>query len=74
MTSTKTMAINRIKVLLASKQNNYIILVKTSDLIEAGHAHLTLGNSTYTYVNKSWLNPSLKLKVKNDNGTSIFYY
>jgi hypothetical protein len=55
MTSTKIMAINRIKALLDSKQNNYIILVKSSDLIELGYVHLTAGNSIYTYVNRSWL-------------------
>jgi hypothetical protein len=59
---------------LSVEQNNYIILVKTSDLIEVGYGHLTLGSSVYTYVNRSWLDPSLKLKVRNDNGTSIFYY
>jgi hypothetical protein len=44
--------------LLGVEQNNYIIPVKTSDLIEAGYGHLTLGNSTYTFVNKSWLKAS----------------
>jgi hypothetical protein len=59
---------------LGIEQNNYIILVKTSDLIKAGYGDLTLGNSVYTYVNRSWLNPLLKLKVRTDDGTSIFYY
>tara|TARA_R110000803_G_scaffold203631_1_gene269293 strand:+ start:204 stop:371 length:168 start_codon:yes stop_codon:yes gene_type:complete len=55
MITTKLMAINRIKALLDSKQNSYIILVKTSDLIEAGYYHLTSGDFLYTCVNRSWL-------------------
>ena len=49
------MARNRIIALLDSKQNSYIIIIKTSDLIEAGYYHLTSGDSMYTCVNRSWL-------------------
>ena len=45
---------------LAIKQNNYIVMVKTSDLIDAGYGHLTLGNYYYTFVNKSWIKPFTK--------------
>jgi hypothetical protein len=47
---------------LSVEQNNYIISVKTSDLIEAGYGHLTSGNFAYTFVNKSWLKPFTKIK------------
>jgi hypothetical protein len=55
MITTKLMAINRIRALLDSKQDNYIIIIKTSDLIQAGYYHLTSGDSMYTCVNRSWL-------------------
>jgi hypothetical protein len=45
---------------LSVEQNNYIISVKTSDLIEAGYGYLTSGNFAYTFVNKSWLKPFTK--------------
>ena len=44
------------------EKNRYILMVKTSDLIELGYGHLTSGNSTYTYVNKTWIKPFVKNK------------
>tara|TARA_R110000803_G_scaffold27554_1_gene64365 strand:+ start:106 stop:285 length:180 start_codon:yes stop_codon:yes gene_type:complete len=36
-------------------QDEYVILVKTSDLIKAGYGYLTSSGLAYTFVNKSWL-------------------
>jgi|TARA_R110000744_G_scaffold91971_1_gene178318 hypothetical protein len=41
--------------LLEVEHNNYMIIVRTSDLIKFGCSHLTAGNSAYTCINKSWL-------------------
>ena len=41
--------------LLEVENNNYMIIVRTSDLIKFGCSHLTAGNSAYTCINKSWL-------------------
>ena len=42
---------------LGIKQNNFMVIVKTSDLIESGYVHLTSGDTVYTCVLRSWLNP-----------------
>jgi hypothetical protein len=43
---------------LGVQQDNYIIMIQTADLINAGYGNLTSGNATYTFVNKSWLKAS----------------